>query len=131
MGRFQKRIVLIAAFAMLAIIALACAPAPTPTPVPPPPTPVPGPAVVVAAFDTALNGKDADAAANLFAVDAVINSSSGTTSGKEPIRAFLKALVSQNFQFTVAGDRKVEGNKETHMAKVTTDQINKLGIGPL
>ncbi len=89
------------------------------------------PASVVTAFETALNAKNVDAAAAQFAPNAVIKSTSGTTTGTDQIRAFLQTLVDQNFQFQVAGNRQVTGNTETHQAQVTSDQTRKLGTGPL
>lgn len=85
------------------------------------------PESVVTAFEAALNRKDANDPADLFADDAIINSAYGMAKGKEKIREFLQMLIAQDFQIIAVGERKIEGNKESHIVKITTDATKNIG----
>jgi hypothetical protein len=88
------------------------------------------PGSVVTAFDAALSAGDVEATLALFADNAVIKTQTGTFTGTTQIRGLLTQLVAQHFQF-VSSNRQVNGNTETHMAKVSRDDWRKLGIAPL
>ncbi len=86
------------------------------------------PAAVVAAFDGALNAGNADAALALFTDDAVVKSSSATYTGKQQIAAWLGPNLAQHIHVDLIGSRQVNGETETHFAKVTTDATRKVGV---
>jgi uncharacterized protein (TIGR02246 family) len=86
---------------------------------------------VVAAFETALNAGNAEGVVALFADDAVITSSTTTVSGKSRIRTFVSGLVAQTFRVESVANRRVEGDKETHTALVSTDAWKRAAIAPL
>src|SRR5258708_29994514 len=75
------------------------------------------PGSIVTAVDTALNAGNVEATLALFADNAVIKTQTGTFTGTERIRGLLGQLVAQHFQF-VSSNRQVNGNTETHTAKV-------------
>ena len=88
------------------------------------------PGSIVTAFDTALNAGNVEATLALFADNAVIKTQTGTFTGTERIRGLLGQLVAQHFQF-VSSNRQVNGNTETHTAKVSRDDWRKIGLAPL
>lgn len=91
----------------------------------------PGPAALVEAFDAALNARNVEGVVALFAEDGAIKTQTGTYTGTAQIRAYIQQIVAQNFQFTLVGSRQVTGDTETHRARVTYDDLRRLGLGSL
>jgi hypothetical protein len=88
----------------------------------------PDPAAVLAAFDAALNAGDADAALALFADDAVVRSQTAVYTGKEEIGRWLRSVVDQHIRIELIGGRRVDGDTETHSARVSVDDLRRLGV---
>ncbi len=89
-----------------------------------------GPALVVQIFEAALATGDNEGMLDLFAEDAVIATLNGTYSGKAEIEGFLNALVADHFRST-SSDHQVDGDTETHLAVVSSDQLRALGLESL
>jgi ketosteroid isomerase-like protein len=85
----------------------------------------------VTGFEAALNAGDVEGTLARFADNAVITASTTTATGREQVRAFLAALVAQGFRVESVRGRKVEGDKETHTALVSTSDWKRMGIAPL
>ena len=68
------------------------------------------PASVVAAYETARNRRDLDAALGYFADDATVSQRTTTFSGKDEIRRFLDGASARS-RFVVVTDRQTTGNR--------------------
>ena len=86
------------------------------------------------AVDAAADVRDMDAFLTGYAEDAVLSGSfysGGPHTGREAIRAFWERQFSANIQYEIVGEKKVEGNKITLTARITSSNLAPPGVLPL
>lgn len=93
------------------------------------------PAQVIAAFQTALNAGNVEAAVALFAEDAVVTLQpplNQTYRGKAAIRGWFEHLVAVHFHGEVVSPPQTMGERVRYLARVTAhDEFRQLGVLPL